>query len=130
RTRHPPRGAAPTGRTDGTRDPAGYGRIPERYLTKAGRTLMLAPAPARPVVETLADLVRRVGSVPLERIPARPAPGTATEADVLACPRAEKRLYELVYGVLVEKPMGYYERSPAGVVRRSGRANRRGLHVP
>src|SRR5437870_1317101 len=32
--------------------------------------------------KTLADVVARLGGVPLERIPARPAPGTATEADV------------------------------------------------
>src|SRR5947207_726129 len=59
--------------------------------------------------ETLADVVARLGSVPLERIPARPAPGSATEADVLRRPGGEKRLYELVDGVLVEKAMGYYE---------------------
>jgi Uma2 family endonuclease len=67
-------------------------------------------------METLADLVRRVGSVPLERIPARPAPGTATEADVLARLGGEKRLYELVDGVLVEKAMGYYESLLAGIL--------------
>src|SRR5438067_932745 len=77
---------------------------------------MQAPAPTRPMVETLADLLRRVGSVPLERIPARPAPGTATEADVLARPGGEKRNYELVHGVLVEKPKGYYESLLAGIL--------------
>ena len=77
---------------------------------------MTVPAPARPVIKTLADLVRGVGSVPLERIPARPAPGTATEADVLARPGGEKRLYELVDGVLVEKPVGYYESLLAGIL--------------
>ncbi|MBI1899585.1 MAG: hypothetical protein HYS13_00545, partial [Planctomycetia bacterium] len=35
-------------------------------------------------IETLADLLDRLGNVPLERIRFRPAPGTATEADVLA----------------------------------------------
>ena len=58
---------------------------------------------------TLADLMAQIGSVPLERIPARPAPGTATEADVAAGRLGEKRLFELVDGVLVEKPMGYFE---------------------
>ena len=47
--------------------------------------------------------------MPLSRIRCHPAPGTATEADVLVYPQGEKRLYELVDGVLVEKPMGYYE---------------------
>jgi Uma2 family endonuclease len=63
----------------------------------------------RPGEETLADVITRLGSIPLERIPARPAPGAATEADVLRRPGGEKRLYELVDGVLVEKPMGYFE---------------------
>jgi Uma2 family endonuclease len=39
----------------------------------------------------------------------RPLPGTATEADVIAIHAREKRLCELVDGVLVEKPMGYEE---------------------
>jgi Uma2 family endonuclease len=68
------------------------------------------------VIPTLADLIERIGSVPLERIPSRPAPGSATEADVLARPYGEKRLYELVDGTLVEKPMGYYESMLAGIL--------------
>jgi Uma2 family endonuclease len=70
---------------------------------------MITSATARPTIETLADLVDRLGGVPLDRIRFHPAPGTATEADVLARPDGEKRLLELVDGVLVEKPMGYYE---------------------
>jgi Uma2 family endonuclease len=60
-------------------------------------------------IETLADLHRELGGIPLARIRCRPAPGTATEADVLVRSNGEKRLLELVDGVLVEKPMGYYE---------------------
>src|SRR4051812_1709460 len=67
------------------------------------------PVIGEPQPETLADLVARLGSIPLEGIPARPAPGTATEADVLSHHGGEKRVYELVEGVLVEKPAGYYE---------------------
>src|SRR3712207_3727837 len=69
------------------------------------------PSGARlsPGIETLADLHERLGRVPLSRIRCHPAPGTATEADVLVYPRGEKRLCELVDGVLVEKPQGYYE---------------------
>jgi Uma2 family endonuclease len=60
--------------------------------------------------ETLADLVDRLGDVPLERIRAKPAPGTATEQDVIAAwTGAERRLCELVDGVLVEKAMGTKE---------------------
>jgi Uma2 family endonuclease len=59
--------------------------------------------------ETLADLVARLGDIPLDRIVADPAPGTATEEDVLKRPGGEKRICELVDGVLVLKTMGYYE---------------------
>jgi Uma2 family endonuclease len=70
---------------------------------------MITPATARPTIATLADLLERLGGVPPERIRLHPAPGTAMEADVLADPLGQKRNCELVDGVLVEKPMGYYE---------------------
>src|SRR5438552_14595556 len=60
-------------------------------------------------IETLADLLKRLGGASPERIRFHPFPGTATEADVLVRPDGEKRLCELIDGVLVEKPMGYYE---------------------
>lgn len=64
----------------------------------------------RPPAETLADRLERLGAISPERIPMFPPPGTATEHDVLATrPAGEKRLYELVDGMLVEKPMGFYE---------------------
>jgi Uma2 family endonuclease len=59
---------------------------------------------------TIADLVHRLGNIPIDRIMLKPAPGTATEKDViryLEAPR--KRLCELIDGVLVEKPMGMLE---------------------
>jgi Uma2 family endonuclease len=56
--------------------------------------------------ETLADLVERLGGIPLERIRLSPPLGTATEDDVLT---AGKPYCELVDGVLVEKSMGYFE---------------------
>ncbi len=60
--------------------------------------------------ETLADLLHRLGDIPAGRIMLRPAPGTATEADVLRLLDApRKRLCELIDGVLVEKPMGATE---------------------
>jgi len=70
---------------------------------------MLATTTIAPSIATLKDLVARLGGIPLERIRFHPLPGTATEADVLARPDGVKRLCELVDGVLVEKPMGYYE---------------------
>lgn len=57
-------------------------------------------------VETFADLHRRLGEVPLDRIRMKPAPGTATEEDLL---RAPKPTCELIDGVLVEKAMGARE---------------------
>jgi Uma2 family endonuclease len=75
-----------------------------------------APELAPP--ETLADLHRRLGNVPLERIRCQPPPGTATEADVLLRRNGEKRLFELVEGVLVEKAMGFYESILAAVLIR------------
>jgi Uma2 family endonuclease len=62
-----------------------------------------------PVVETLADLFERLGDVPAYRIRLHPPPGTATEADVLVYPNGEKRLCELIDGVLVENTIGHSE---------------------
>jgi Uma2 family endonuclease len=55
---------------------------------------------------TLADMVHDLGGISLKRIRMRPAPGRATEADLIRLRTREKRLYELVHGVLVEKVMG------------------------
>lgn len=61
-------------------------------------------------LETLADLMDRLGNVPLERIRLHPFPGTATVADVARlCDREPKCLCELVDGVLVEKVVGHQE---------------------
>jgi Uma2 family endonuclease len=66
---------------------------------------------------TLAELLYRLGDVPLERIRMRPAPGTAREQDVIeALEAADKRLYELVDGVLVEKALGTREALLAGII--------------
>jgi Uma2 family endonuclease len=70
---------------------------------------MATTAPARTKIETLADLVKRLGDIPLHRIRAHPAPGTATEADLLNDPGDDTKMCELVDGMLVEKPMGLYE---------------------
>jgi Uma2 family endonuclease len=60
--------------------------------------------------ETFADLLHQIGAVSLERIRIHPAPGTATEKDVVAARESpERRLCELVDGVLVEKVMSSKE---------------------
>jgi Uma2 family endonuclease len=72
---------------------------------------------AKPALQTLADLLDLLGHVPLDRIRARPPLGTATEKDVLAALEGpNKRLCELVSGVLVEKPMGAKESHIAGIL--------------
>jgi hypothetical protein len=60
---------------------------------------------APPTIETVAELLEALGDIPPERIRMHPWPGTATENDVLAAHARDKRLCELVDGVLVEKPI-------------------------
>jgi Uma2 family endonuclease len=60
--------------------------------------------------ETLADLIAQLGDIPPSRILLHPPLGTATEEDVLRLEAApNKRLCELIDGVLVEKAMGFLE---------------------
>jgi Uma2 family endonuclease len=61
-----------------------------------------------PPMQTLADLLAYLG-VPPKRVRYQPSPGQATEKDVLAIQAHEDRLYELVFGVLVEKAYGFRE---------------------
>jgi Uma2 family endonuclease len=71
---------------------------------------MATAATKQPRFDNLAELMERLGGVPLERILMQPPPGTATEKDVLAAERLpRKRLCELIDGVLVEKAMGLRE---------------------
>jgi len=65
---------------------------------------------------TLADVVERLGGLPLERIRAFPPPGTATDTDVLEAKSRFGRICELVDGVLVEKTAGYYESMLAAIL--------------
>ncbi len=60
-------------------------------------------------IETVADLLESLGDIPPERIRMRSFPGSATKDDDLAVRANERRLCELVDGVLVEKPLGYVE---------------------
>jgi hypothetical protein len=65
---------------------------------------------------TMADLQDHVGGVPPERIRVVPPPGYATEEDVIEIAAQQGRLCELEDGVLVEKPMGWYESMVAGFI--------------
>lgn len=62
-----------------------------------------------PRFATVAELLKRLGDVPAERVLLDPPPGTATERDRIAAERRDDRLYELVDGVLVEKATGLEE---------------------
>jgi len=66
--------------------------------------------------ETMGDLLKRLGDISPDRVRLRPMPGTATEADVVRIHAHEKRLFELIDGVLVEKGMGYRESILAGAI--------------
>lgn len=67
---------------------------------------------------TVADLLAHFGPIVHRRIRQEPAPGTATEQDVIDIHEREDRLYELVDGVLVEKAMGVQESFLAILVAR------------
>jgi Uma2 family endonuclease len=64
---------------------------------------MIVRANFTPAVKSLAEVIHDLGDIPLERIRAKPAPGSATEEDLL---KADKPVCELIDGVLVEKPVG------------------------
>jgi Uma2 family endonuclease len=72
--------------------------------------------PTLPAHWTVADLQQHLGGVPADRIRLFPFPGTATEEDALRIDAHEDRICELVDGILVEKPMAYYESVLAGIL--------------
>jgi Uma2 family endonuclease len=81
----------------------GKGKEAGKEEIMANRTL--TPSTTR----TVGDLLARLDGIPPERIRLHPAPGTATEKDVLAILDHEDRRCELIDGVVVEKPMGWFE---------------------
>ena len=64
---------------------------------------------------SLADVLKRLGNVPLERIRMHERFGMATEKDLVEYVERTDRICELVDGVIVEKASGFYE-SRLGVV--------------
>ena len=71
---------------------------------------------AEPVVEieTMSDLLERLGDIAPGRVLVKPAPGTATVQDVIAIHSRTGRLCELLDGTLVEKAGGLRESILAG----------------
>ena len=67
-------------------------------------------------VRTVADLLKRLGNIPPQRVWFRLLPRAATELDVIDMEAHHDRLCELVDGVLVEKTVGYYASRVAGLL--------------
>ncbi len=65
---------------------------------------------------TVADLLERLGDIAASRIRLHPAPGTASEADLIRVHDHDGRICELVDCVLVEKAMGFFESRLAAVL--------------
>ncbi|MGO9467798.1 MAG: Uma2 family endonuclease [Isosphaeraceae bacterium] len=65
---------------------------------------------------TMDAIIERLGRIPLSRVLSHPAPGLATEADLIEAQRKYDRLYELIDGILVEKGMGFAESVLAGAL--------------
>jgi Uma2 family endonuclease len=78
-------------------------------MSTAELSTPLTPDWSPPTAGTLAQLVHRLGDVPLQRILVKPPPGTAAEKDLLQCVEVEKVGCELADGTLVVKTMGYHE---------------------
>ena len=66
----------------------------------------------------MADLLRRLGNIPADRVRLHPPPGTATEEDLIRNNESKFRtaICELVDGTLVEKPVGWEESAIAGLI--------------
>jgi Uma2 family endonuclease len=61
-------------------------------------------------VDNVGELIERLGGIPANRILLKPAPGKATERDLIKLlDGPNKRICELIDGVLVEKAMGFRE---------------------
>src|SRR6516164_7616742 len=74
------------------------------------------PTPVREL--TAQDLADLFGPIPLSRIRFDPKPGTATEQDLYDLYLRENRSFELVSGIILEKPKGFPEAFLGGVIFR------------
>jgi Uma2 family endonuclease len=70
---------------------------------------MLQTTDSSTEVWTAVSLAASFGAIPLDRVWTSPAPGEATEDDVVEICEHRDRLCELIDGVLVEKTVGYFE---------------------
>ena len=83
-------------------------------------TVAAPPAPVSERVyssETFADILRRLGDIPADRVRADPQPGTATLHDLIRVNESSNGpTCELVDGTLVEKAMGFQESGLGAIV--------------
>lgn len=77
-------------------------------------TTAVAESPLQ--IETVSDLLERLGDIPASRVLLKPTPGTATVQDVIDIHDHAGRLCELVDGTLVEKAKGLRESLLAGAI--------------
>jgi Uma2 family endonuclease len=87
------------------------------FVRRYNQLIMVATVESPPI-NTLADLLDRLGGIPADRVRFRPAPGEATEQDCFDAERRFGVLCELIDGTLVEKAMGLYESVLAGIIIR------------
>src|SRR5271166_1873712 len=71
-----------------------------------GESHMLRRGARPPRFEYLGDIVRSLGNISPKRIRFHPLPGKATIRDLVCILDNQDRLFELVDGTLVEKPVG------------------------
>jgi Uma2 family endonuclease len=73
-------------------------------------SVTIEPVPGSPRqdagVETFADVLDRLGGISADRVLTRPAPGTATEEDLLRLPGEIQKTCELIDNTLVRKAVG------------------------
>jgi Uma2 family endonuclease len=67
------------------------------------------PTPKPSPFTLVADLLDHLGGIPASRVRLVPAPGTATERDLIRVNDRKEGLCELIDGILVEKAMGHEE---------------------
>ena len=66
----------------------------------------MAQTSAKPRFDNIAELLENLGGIPAERVCFDPPPGKATKRDLTRLNARRAKLYELIEGTLVEKPMG------------------------
>jgi Uma2 family endonuclease len=82
----------------------------------------LIESPVTRPLSTLAELLDHLGGISAGRVRLHPAPGTATEKNVVAIKHRENKTVELIDGVLLEKAMGIRESAIALAIASALRA--------